>query len=59
MFGDLRKEVGEAISKVCKLEGVRSSLLSCSLGHKTNAEIAEIMGISVSSVHNAKGSYRA
>ena len=23
-------------------------------GHKTNAQIAEIMGISVSSVHNAK-----
>jgi len=22
MFGDLRKEVGEAISKVCKMEGV-------------------------------------
>lgn len=26
----------------------------CHWGHKTNAEIAEIMGISVSSVHNAK-----
>ena len=22
MFGDLRKEVGEAISKVCRMEGV-------------------------------------
>lgn len=26
----------------------------CHWGHKTNAEIAEIMGISISSVHNAK-----
>lgn len=31
----------------------------CHWGHKTNAEIAELMGISVSSVHNAKRKLQA
>lgn len=33
MFGDLRKEVGEAISKLCKMEGVTIIKVATTLDH--------------------------